>query len=121
MTNNVTADPKIIHTIIVIARGLHIGSQTIEINHKNVVNVVNIIGCNLALPASCMATAFGIHFSIFLFALSNSTIASFTIIQVRAMNQIPNINPNDCPVIRSPMSPPNSPIATLNSIITGCV
>jgi len=91
MTNNVTADPKIIHTIIVIARGLHIGSQTIEINHKNVVNVVNIIGCNLALPASLMASVLFIHFSILLLVLSIKTIASFTIIPVRAINHIPNI------------------------------
>jgi len=121
MTKSVTLDPKIIPTMMVMARGFRIASHTIEVSHKNVVSVVSMIGCSLAFHASLIASIFFIHFLILLLVLSKSTIASFTTIHVNAINQIPNINPNDCPVIRSPMSPPNSPIATLNSIITGCV
>ena len=121
MTNNATTDQNNIQTIIVIANGVRISSDTIDISHKNVVMVVSIIGCILAFHASCIADNLSIHFVILLLILSISTMESFTIIPVRAMNHIPNINQYDCHVIRSHMLAHNNHITMLYKIMTGCV
>jgi hypothetical protein len=44
ITNKVTKEPKTIPDIIVMARGFHIESETIDVSQRKVVRVVNIIG-----------------------------------------------------------------------------
>jgi hypothetical protein len=63
ITNNVTADPTMIHDMIVTANDFRIISETIDVNHKKVVSVVSMIGCNLDFHASLIASVLVIHFS----------------------------------------------------------
>jgi methylmalonyl-CoA mutase N-terminal domain/subunit len=122
MANNVDAEPKNIPNIMVYASPAKNGSSlAIALNQRIVVIVVNKIGWSLDFHVSTIASYLDIHLSWFLFALSMNTIASFTIIQVNAMNHIANDILYAFPVTSNQIFAPKIHIRILNIIIAGCV
>lgn len=87
--------------------------------HKRVVRVVRIIGCNLDLHASMIASLSSILCDLFTTTLSIKTMASLTTIHVRAINPIAKGILYGFPVIASPIFTHNSAQKTAYIITTG--